>query len=276
MAAKNIENVTDRLINFDPAKKRADGTTVGPEGFGEFIFANTRFGGLKAKEDLFIEGERQRQTESIDAKEARQVADVTTTTEIKEDIVGKKPSETIRFSETALTNLGVENKQQAEAQISEAISKSFEGKDVTRFGETRNVPQAVADIYGKMFGVNPETIVSKKRNFQKTDAEGLTRIKQFLIDNAPGDFARLPKTKDGLGKGTFLPKNVTDVLYTDGKLTGTLKDYIDLIREKPVKPIYRDRVGQTNRGLVITSIRNRIFEDLVPAVVEFEEISIKS
>ena len=264
MAAKNIENVTDRLINFDPAKKRADGTTVGPEGFGEFIFANTRFGGLKAKEDLFIEGERQRQTESIDAKEARQVADVTTTTEIKEDVIGKKPSETIRFSETALTNLGVENKQQAEAQISEAVSKSFEGKDITRFGETRNVPQAVADIYGKMFGVNPETIVSKKRNFQKTDAEGLTRIKQFLIDNAPGDFARLPKTKDGLGKGTFLPKNVTDVLYTDGKLTGTLKDYMDLIREKPVKPIYRDRVGQTNRGLVITSIRNRIFEDLVP------------
>jgi hypothetical protein len=264
MAAKNIENVTDRLINFDPAKKRADGTTVGPEGFGEFIFANTRFGGLKAKEDLFIEGERQRQTESIDAKEAKQVADVTTTTEIKKDVIGKKPSETIRFSETALTNLGVENKQQAEAQISEAISKSFEGKDITRFGETRNVPQAVADIYGKMFGVNPETIVSKKRNFQKTDAEGLTRIKQFLIDNAPGDFARLPKTKDGLGKGTFLPKNVTDVLYTDGKLTGTLKDYMDLIREKPVKPIYRDRVGQTNRGLVITSIRNRIFEDLVP------------
>jgi len=122
----------------------------------------------------------------------------------------------------------------------------------------------VADIYAEELGINPETIVDKRRNYSKKDAEGLTKAKQLLLKNAKDDYARLPKLRDDFGKGTFVPKNVKDALYTDGKLTGTLKDYMDLIREKPVKPIYRDRVGQTNRGLVITSIRNRIFEDLVP------------
>ena len=115
-----------------------------------------------------------------------------------------------------------------------------------------------------MFGVNPETIYDKKRNYSKKDAEGLTRIKQYLIDNAASDFARLPKTKDDFGKATFIPNNVMNALYTDGELTGTIKDYLDLIREKPVKPIYRDRVGQTIRGLFNTSIRNRMLEDLIP------------
>ena len=119
-----------------------------------------------------------------------------------------------------------------------------------------------------MFGLNPQTITDKTRNYQKTDAEGLTTAKQFLLKNANNDFARLPKTKDGFGKGTFLPRNVMNALYTDGKLTGTLKDYMDLIRQKPVKPIYRDAVGQTIRGLLNLHIRNRMFEDLVATTPE--------
>ena len=204
---------------------------------------------------------------TADVTEARGVvaAEVTDDVTVEKEVRGvRKPTETTRFSETALSELGVETKAQAEKQISDATKEAFKGKEITRFGETRNIPQAVADIYGKMFGVNPQTIVDKRRNYQKTDAEGLTRIKQYLIDNAPSDFARLPKTKDAFGKGTFIPKNVTDALYTDGKLTGTLKDYLDLIRQKPVKPIYRDRVGQTIRGLFNTSIRNRMLEDLIP------------
>ncbi len=202
-----------------------------------------------------------------DVAEARGVvaAEVTDDVTVEKEVRGvRKPTETTRFSETALSQLGVETKAQAEKQISDATKEAFKGKEITRFGETRNIPQAVADIYGKMFGVNPQTIVDKRRNYQKTDAEGLTRIKQYLIDNAPSDFARLPKTKDAFGKGTFIPKNVADALYTDGKLTGTLKDYLDLIRQRPVKPIYRDRVGQTIRGLFNTSIRNRMLEDLIP------------
>ena len=48
-----IESVQNRLTNFDPEATRADGSVVGPEGFGEFIFANTRFGKLDSKKKLF-------------------------------------------------------------------------------------------------------------------------------------------------------------------------------------------------------------------------------
>ena len=194
---------------------------------------------------------------------------------VKEPKGPRKPTETTRFSNTVLTNLGVENKAEAEKQISDATNKAFEGQDVTRFGQTKNVPVAVAEIYGKMFGVNPETIYDKKRNYSKKDAEGLTRIKQYLIDNATSDFARLPRTKDDFGKATFIPNNVMNALYTDGELTGTLKDYLDLVREKPVKPIYRDRVGQTIRGLFNTSIRNRMVEDLIPSKPERARAGVK-
>ena len=201
-----------------------------------------------------------------DVTEARGVVAEEATVEVAKETKGpRKPTETTRFSDTALGNLGVKNKAEAEKQISDATNKAFEGQDVTRFGQTKNVPVAVAEIYGKMFGVNPETIYDKKRNYSKKDAEGLTRIKQYLIDNATSDFARLPRTKDDFGKATFVPNNVMNALYTNGELTGTQKDYLDLIREKPIKPIYRDRVGQTIRGLFNTSIRNRMVEDLIPS-----------
>ena len=202
---------------------------------------------------------------TADVTEARGVVAEEAAVEITEEAKGpRKPTETTIFSDTVLANLGV-NKAEAEKQISDATNKAFQGQEVTRFGQTKNVPAGVAEIYGKMFGVNPETIYDKKRNYSKKDAEGLTRIKQYLIDNATSDFARLPKTKDDFGKATFIPNNVMNALYTDGELTGTLKDYLNLIREKPVKPIYRDRVGQTIRGLFNTSIRNRMVEDLIPS-----------
>ena len=163
----------------------------------------------------------------------------------------KKPSETTVFDKAT------------ETRIDEAINKNFKGDDV-KFSETKNIPKEVADIYAESLGINPETIVDKRRNYSKKDAEGLTKAKQLLLKNAKDDYARLPELKDDFGKGTFVPKNVKDALYTDGKLTGSLKDYIDLIRQKPVKPIYRDRVGQTIRGLLNLTIRNRILETAQP------------
>ena len=80
-------------------------------------------------------------------------------------------------------------------------------------------------------------MVSALTNYQNYDAAGLTAAKQFLLKNAANDFSRLPKTKDGFGKGTFLPRNVMAALYTDGVLTGNLKDYINLLRQKYILEI---------------------------------------
>ena len=201
---------------------------------------------------------------SIDSEAAKQVVDTSTSrSKTKDSRVAKKPTETVEFSDTIIEKAGVKDKGELETKITEATTESFKDIEVDRFGQTKDVPPAVAKIYGDMLGLNPQTITDKTRNYQKTDSEGLTAAKQFLLKNATNDFARLPKTKDGFGKGTFLPRNVMNALYTDGKLTGTLKDYMDLIRQKPTKPIYRDAVGQTIRGLLNTHIRNRMFETLV-------------
>ena len=86
MAQKNIEAVRDRLINFDPAKERADGTIVGPEGFGEFIFANANFGKMVAAKKLAIEAKKKKRTTRIDDPDVKDIPDdtPTPTTEIED------------------------------------------------------------------------------------------------------------------------------------------------------------------------------------------------
>ena len=63
-----------------------------------------------------------------------------------------------------------------------------------------------------------------------------------------------------MGKGTFVPNNVKNALFTEGEFTATLKDYLNLINEKATKPIYRDRTAQTIKGLLALHIRNRMLE----------------
>jgi len=70
---ETIDSVTDRLINFDPAAKRKDGTVIGPEGLGEFIMANVGFGKLDAAKSLAIKTKEQKRTTSIDSEEAKEL-----------------------------------------------------------------------------------------------------------------------------------------------------------------------------------------------------------
>jgi len=191
---------------------------------------------------------------------AEEVAEPTVTKEVRGP---RKPTETTSYSDTLLKNTGVKNKQELESKITEATKQAFADKEITRFGETRNIPESVAEIYGEMFGINPEAIYDKRRNFQKTDSEGLTRIKQFLIENASADYARLPETKDKIKGGTFIPRNILNEFYKDGKLAITRKDYIDFIKREAEKPIYRDVTSQNLKGGIAIHIRNRMLEDLI-------------
>ena len=247
------------LKDFDAGRNNKVTTVLGPKFLGmrqaEILERAKQIGGTTS------EGT------STDSAQAKQIVDTSTTKSksvVKDSKIAKKPTETTEFSSALLENVSFETKEELEAAISKAVEDSFKGQLITRFGETRNIPKELADIYGELFGINPQTITDKTRNYQNYDAAGLTTAKQFLLKNATQDFSRLPRTKDGFGKGTFLPRNVMKALYTDGVLTGGLKDYIELLRQKPVKPIYRDALGQTIRGLLNLHIRNRMFETLVP------------
>ena len=206
---------------------------------------------------------------SIDSEAAKQVVDTTTReTPTRRARTPKTPTETVKYSDTIIEKAGVKDKAELETKITEATTESFKDIEVDRFGQTKDVPLAVAKIYGDMLGLNPETISDKTRTYQNYDEAGLNAAQRFLLANAASDYARLPKTKDETttrGRGTFIPKNMKDALYTDGELTGTLKDYMDLLRSKPTGPLYRDsKYAQLIRGLLNTHIRNRMFETLVP------------
>jgi len=58
-----IQNLTDRVLGFNPEATRADGTKVGTKGFAERIFADARFSKLDARKDLAIEAKRERPTD---------------------------------------------------------------------------------------------------------------------------------------------------------------------------------------------------------------------
>ena len=81
MATENIEAVKKRLVNFDPAAKRQDGSTVGSKGFGEFIFANARFGKMVAAKKLATKAAETKRTTKLDDPDVKDIADTPTPTE---------------------------------------------------------------------------------------------------------------------------------------------------------------------------------------------------
>ena len=171
------------------------------------------------------------------------------------------PSETTTYSDEILQRVNTD-KAGLETRITEAVQESYPGRTDVKLAETRNIPKEVAEVYTEMLGItNPNRLTDKSQTFSVTDEAGLRNAKVFLDKNAQADFNRLPEALDASGKGTFIPLNVKKALYTDGKKTGTLKDYKDLIKIPQTKKIYRDsaKVG-TIRGLLSLHIRNRILE----------------
>jgi len=75
IANENIKEVKKRLANFDPAATREDGSIVGPESFGEFIFANARFGKMVAEKKLAIKAAERKRTTRIDDPDVKDIPD---------------------------------------------------------------------------------------------------------------------------------------------------------------------------------------------------------
>ena len=204
--------------------------------------------------------------------------------------VAKKPTETTRFNEnyisTEFKEVNDTSKKGIEDKITETVTESFKDRPVKNFKETGKIPQALAKLYADMFGIKTvNALIEKQRNLQKLDEPGAIRARQFLIDNAASDFARLPKVKDDLGKATgIFQTKLGKVMYNkDGKLVGTLKQYKDIIQGKEItltdysgkeitfnsrnaqgkkKPIYRD--SQHITAALDFHIRNRALETLIP------------
>jgi hypothetical protein len=285
------EQLTKIINNYEPIV--TSGKNAGKRvPFGAYLAGRLKLRYGNVLDDL-KKGEIK--TISIDTKEAKEVVDPSTSSsKTINDKLAKKPSETIRYKNEALKNLGITKKEgetdkdAIENKISEVITKAYEGKDITRLKQTANIPEAVAKLYADMFGITTESGIKalrvKAQNFPEGDVGGVTRARQFLIDNAAADFARIPRTKDDFvkagragGTGVYQTKLGKALYNKNGKLTGSLKNYIDIISGKNVTvngiefnalvkgkklPIYRD--AQHIKAALDFHIRNRVLETLEP------------
>jgi len=156
MARENIKEVKKRLVNYDPAATREDGSIVGPEeGFGEFIFANARFGKLVAAKELAIKAEKEKKTTAIDTKEAKEIADTPTpTTETTQDLA-KGPRVLRNFDVPLQDGVDATIVERVESLIEQNPANLKERSDKLVLNEIRkDLDAAIPKVTSK--GVTPE------------------------------------------------------------------------------------------------------------------------
>jgi hypothetical protein len=215
--------------------------------------------------------------------------------------IAKKPTETTKFEKARLTpeflesitvEKGQSQKDAIENKITEVVKESYKDRGpIKKYKDLGKTPRPLAKLYADMFGLKTvDAIIEKARNIPKFDNDALVKIRQFLVDNATSDFARLPKGKDAMGKATgILQTTIGKALYNkEGKLTGTLKNYIDIIKGKNVTingiefnkivdgkklPLYRD--AQHYKAAIKAHIDNRALETLVESPGERAKLGAK-
>ena len=215
--------------------------------------------------------------------------------------IAKKPTETTKFEKTRLTpeflesitvEEGQSQKDAIENKITEVVKESYKDRGpIKKYKDLGKTPRPLAKLYADMFGLKTvDAIIEKARNIPKFDNDALVKIRQFLVDNAASDFARLPKGKDAMGKATgILQTTIGKALYNkEGKLIGTLKNYIDIIKGKNVTingiefnkivdgkklPLYRD--AQHYKAAIKAHIDNRALETLVESPGERAKLGAK-
>jgi predicted kinase len=193
-----MESVTDRVIGlrgiFNPEAVRKDGTKVGKEAFGEFIFANTNFAKRDAKKALAIRKIESDKTTSIDTKEAREIEDQST---IDESTSGRSDGDTKKTN--VLNFTGVSGK----------INELMDVVDIMPVGS--NTFKTVDEYTGKaaeiIFDIPAEKATKGNKNLShKTKVvNGMMELSQA---GKIQDFFRVGDNLEKLVK-IMVPENVT-------------------------------------------------------------------
>jgi predicted kinase len=193
-----MESVTDRVIGlrgtFNPERLREDGTKVGKEAFGEFIFANTNFAKRDAKKALAIRKIESDKTTSIDTKEVREIEDQST---IDESTSGRSDGDTKKTNVLNFTG------------VSSKINELMDVVDIMPVGS--NTFKTVDEYTGKaaeiIFDIPAEKATKGNKNLShKTKVvNGMMELSQA---GKIQDFFRVGDNLEKLVK-IMVPENVT-------------------------------------------------------------------
>tara|TARA_S200002703_G_scaffold106455_1_gene92459 strand:+ start:2126 stop:8875 length:6750 start_codon:yes stop_codon:yes gene_type:complete len=191
---ETIDSVTDRLINFDPAAKRKDGSVIGSKGLGEFIMANVGFAKLDAAKTLAKRSEKTKTETSIDTREAREIEDDTVT-----------PKETKREPKKIV----LAERFKITEKVNDAIKKvlpKFDIKNLT----FKNLKNKLPNITGELFGIAPKKI----KNLANLTKKELQAAQMFINKNADLLIAMLPEGSTISGTSTGVPNTLLKAFYT--------------------------------------------------------------
>ena len=134
---KTIENLTNRILKFNPETKRADNTAVGIEAFGERVFADVQFAKLGSKKELFQESEKTKQESRIEDREDG--FEVATETEAEVEVAKTTSTKATRYKELKNSFLPSNVKTKFENFVSTMIGKlkpeNFTFKNLPNFGK---------------------------------------------------------------------------------------------------------------------------------------------
>ena len=254
-----IDSVLDRLMNFDPQAKRKDGSTIGREGFGEFIFANTAFGKLDAKKKLYEESQRKAKETAID-ESVKQIADTESEVETEEPTVKEKPSidplKLIGVPEVTLSD------KPGEGLTFKKVGSQYAGE----VGEQiLGIPaKKITDASANLGSVN-EARAIQQFFFKGDNLEKFIKILpeySFVPAETKIGTEKLDAPKDVFGTGLGMPKRVVDYFYepfvdVTGKLTSPKGRTKGLTSQTPAK-----RLKPEFRGIVSTETINKLKLDL--------------
>ena len=275
-----IENALFRLFNFNPEEKRADGTIVGPEGFGERIFADTRFASLDARKKLAKQAEKQKVEERIDAEEAKQIATTEPTTPSKtEDKKAKvTPRSKIKKAAPEFVTPELEDKiETAVLEIMEGVKPDVDSKEFKPFikevlegkltgpvkkklGIGKDYDFLIKKLGPKLKDIMPVQYFVKLESQTKPEDRIFTKppvrlTKQADIDAAMrDDKVYVENTKQGVNKYEFKS-------FSPQKL-------IDYILAPAISPTTGKRSGLkgTRKTSTAASIATELGQDMMPSI----------
>jgi predicted kinase len=238
-----MESVTDRVIGlrgiFNPEAVRKDGTKVGKEAFGEFIFANTNFAKRDAKKALAIRKIESDKTTSIDTKEAREIEDQST---IDESTSGRSDGDTKKINVLKFTG------------VSSKINELMDVIDIMPVGN--NTFKTVDEYTGKaaeiIFDIPAEKATKGDKNLSHRNrvVNGMMELSQA------GKIQNFYRVEDNLEKlvKIMVPENVT-------QKTGDISEVgenVDVARDiygrsiglkGKVLEYFFDKTGKRSQGL---------------------------
>jgi len=233
-----LDEITFRVFNFNPEAKRKDGTTVGPSGFGEFIFANANFAKLEAKKDLAIEAEKIKKETSLDSDQAKDLAVAESMGEPKE--LSSQPKDAPLIDPTKFT--GVPKNISIKSEITEDLSmKKVSSKYANEVAE---------QIWGA-------DLAGKIMKGKYLDAvESATNIQQFFIkDNNRLSFLKIlpefnvaPKKVSVDGKKLEVSANIQGTAITPRASQILLDYFYEPFKNVKGEPGFRENLIVTSPG----------------------------